>query len=278
MDNSYTKLTGLGHDFLLKRKVTILQLIYTPIYSLMPGRQVSMSADKQHLADKQHPNQRLRLWYAGRPRPEKGQGLAEYALIIALVGVAVILIMALTGTGIRDVYCKVLEGLGMRACVFVPTDWNRISGNWTTGDPVCGAIGEGRLFADGFSGENYTININSATLSQGNGYGVYFRATNQSAVNGYTFQYDPGYSGFIFRKWVNGSELSPPIAVKRVSGYDWAKPRDIKIVVNGDHFTAYVDNVPVLEATDSTYPSGGMGLRTWDNTKMCASGISIQEQ
>jgi len=237
-----------------------------------------MRANNQHLEGQQQPNQTIRSWVEKRSAAESGQGLAEYALILALVGITVVLIMALTGVSIRDVYCKVLDGLGTRACVFVPTDWNRISGNWTTGDQVCGGTGEGRLFAEGFSGEDYTINIDSATLSQGNGYGVFFRATDESAVDGYTFQYDPGYTGFIFRKWVNGNELSPPFAVARAPGYNWSTPRDIKIVVNGDHFTAYVDNVPVLEATDSTYSSGGMGLRTWDNTKMCASGISIQEQ
>ena len=216
-----------------------------------------------------------------RPGTEKGQGFVEYALLIFLVGAILALILALTGVTLRELYCQIVGMVGGQACVFTPTEWLRIQGNWDIGDEICGGTGEGRIFADGFSGEDYTIHIDSTTLSQGNGYGVFFRATDPSRVNGYTFQYDPGYGGgaFIFRKWVNGNELSNPIAVSRAPGYTWHnRPHSVQVAVNGDHFTAYVDGVPVLEATDGTYPSGGAGLRTWDNTRMCARGISIKEQ
>jgi len=98
-------------------------------------------------------------------------------------------------------------------------------------------------------------------------------------MNGYVFQYDPGYypGAFIIRKWVNGRELSAPIAVAKAPGYDWySSPRDIEVVVEGDTFTAYVDGVEVLTATDSTYATGGSGLRNWDSTKVCFDQFGMQ--
>jgi hypothetical protein len=91
-------------------------------------------------------------------------------------------------------------------------------------------------------------------------------------MNGYSFQYDPGYypGSFIFRKWVNGREIATPFAVSKAPGFDWySAPRDVRVVVKGDTFTAYVDGQPVLTAQDSTYTSGGTGLRTWDSTQVC---------
>jgi hypothetical protein len=211
-------------------------------------------------------------------RLENGQGLLEYILILMLTVITAVMAMALTGISLRDAYCQIVEGFGSRACVFVPEKWTKISGNWDVGDQICGGVGEGRLFADGFSGSDYTIHIDSAALTQGNGYGVFFRATDPANIDGYTFQYDPGYQAFIFRKWVNGRELNPPFAVSRAPGYNWYNAsHQVQIKIQGDHFTAYVDGAQVLEATDSTYASGGIGLRTWDNTKMCVDGITINE-
>ncbi len=212
-----------------------------------------------------------------RIRSERGQGLVEYILILSLIGTISALSMSIMGISIRDIYCDVLSGLGGSGCSFTPAQWNSVRGRWDVGDPLCGGPGEGRIFADDFSGDDYVINIDSANLSQGNGYGVYFRTSNEERVNGYNFQYDPGWGdgAFLFRKWVNGHEL-PPIAVARVPGFDWHNTnRQIKISVVGDTFNAYVDGELVLTATDSTYSEGGIGIRTWDNTKACFSGISI---
>ena len=210
-------------------------------------------------------------------RFERGQGIIEYVVIIALIGAISTMSMSLMGIGVRDVYCDVLSGLGGDGCSFIPEKWNSVKGHWKTGDPLCGGPGEGRIFADDFSGEDYIINIDSAQLYQGNGYGVFFRTTNEDHVNGYNFQYDPGWGGgaFLFRKWVNGHEL-PPIAVARAPGFEWHNTdRQITVSVVGDTFQAYVDGELVLTATDDTYSEGGVGLRTWDNTEACFSGISI---
>jgi len=44
------------------------------------------------------------------PLPEKrGQGLLEYALILSLVAIVIIVALALIGTSIRTVYCQVID-------------------------------------------------------------------------------------------------------------------------------------------------------------------------
>jgi pilus assembly protein Flp/PilA len=43
---------------------------------------------------------------------DKGQGLVEYALIMVLVSVVVIVVLSLLGPSISNVYCQVLAGLG----------------------------------------------------------------------------------------------------------------------------------------------------------------------
>jgi hypothetical protein len=217
---------------------------------------------------------------------QRGQGLVEYAIIGLLVALIVLFALAALGINLREVYCSIAKIFGVTQCglgskIWTPQSWTVVQGNnWNTDGPICGGPAEGRIFADDFSGNDYVINIDTAQLSQGNGYGVYFRSTGVDHVNGYTFQFDPGYGSgaFIFRKWVNGNELSPPFAVASAPGFDWYNQgQQVQLQVVGDTFTALVNNQPVLTATDDTYAEGGIGLRTWDNTKACFNGISVSE-
>ncbi len=45
-------------------------------------------------------------------REEEGQGLVEYALIIALIAVVLILSLTNVGTAIRDKFNDIISGLG----------------------------------------------------------------------------------------------------------------------------------------------------------------------
>lgn len=215
----------------------------------------------------------------------RGQALTEYILLIGLLLLVCVLGLASLGVSVRDMYCAVAVALGMDAsCTnylyddFSDLDgWDIDRGDWRIDDgQLCAGPGEGRIFRD-VSADDYVINIDSATLFQGNGYAVFFRVTNPPRFNGYSFQYDPGLGGaFVFRKWVNGRELWPPFAKARVKGYDWWNtPRQIKLVIKGDTFAAYVDGEPVLTATDATYSEGGIGLRTWNNTIVCLDDLSV---
>jgi hypothetical protein len=155
--------------------------------------------------------------------------------------------------------------------------WTIVNGNWRNENgQLCGGGREGRIFVP-LSERNYVINVRMALLQQGNGYGIYFRATNFDRVDGYTFQYDPGYSpgAFLFRKWVRGNELSP-FARNNAPGYTWHNvSRQIRIEVNGNTFTAYVDGQRVLTGSDNTYTYGGVGFRTWDATQVCFDDLTV---
>jgi len=211
---------------------------------------------------------------------EDGQGAIEYALIFALIAGVVALALALMGVSVRDVYCDVMGGMGKDVCSVDLTSWKVRRGKWSLGEPMCNkSSGQGSVFADGYTGKDAVITIDSAKLSRGNGYGVYFRATNvNKRLNGYTFQYDPGYGGgaFIIRKWVHGHEL-PPLAVKKDRNFPWhGSDNKIQLKIVGDTFTVFVNGEQVLVGKDDTYKEGGIGLRTWDSTRACFKGISVK--
>jgi pilus assembly protein Flp/PilA len=44
-------------------------------------------------------------------RKKRGQGLVEYALILALVAVVVIVVLSVLGPSVQNVYCDVYNGL-----------------------------------------------------------------------------------------------------------------------------------------------------------------------
>ena len=124
---------------------------------------------------------------------------------------------------------------------------------------------------------DYVINLNGVTITQGNGYGVYFRATLvDNKVSGYAFQYDPGAGNvLLIRPWVEGSEVMTPIARVPISSTIYNVPHNFKIVVKGNTFTVFMDGAQVMTAQDGAYPTGGVGLRSWDSTSGCLNDFSI---
>ncbi|MBX0326706.1 DUF1080 domain-containing protein [Oscillochloris sp. ZM17-4] len=214
-----------------------------------------------------------------------GQSMVEIGVMIALVAVIAAVGLSTTGTSVDTAMCQVVSAFGGGDCgtrLLFADDftnmnaWERAAGTWKIDNgELSGGPGEGRLFTP-IPADDYTIDIDTARLSQGNGYGVFFRTENFGKVNGYTFQYDPGLQGFAFRKWVNGSEISTPIAIAKAPNYDWYNSdRKLQITVKGDTFTASIDGQHVLTTSDSTYTSGGIGLRTWDSTQASFDNLSV---
>jgi hypothetical protein len=123
---------------------------------------------------------------------------------------------------------------------------------------------------------DYVVHLRVATLLEGNGYGVMFRMQNYTnSPSGYGFQYDPGLKAFVFRKWVNGKE-SVISSYKPGNDYEWHNvSRDVKVVVKGTRMEAYIDDELVLTATDDSYSSGGVGLRTWYGSSACFDDFEI---
>lgn len=217
----------------------------------------------------------------------KGQGLVEYGLLIALVAIGVILVLQMFGISVQDIYCQAATSLGGGESCQIESEYCKddFAGNMDDWDNLYrpAAVQNGQLCMNRYSmmfnkcsikenDSDYSVNISGANLNRGNGYGVYFRTTNDHRrQNGYIFQYDPGFRGgaFLFRKWINGRETAP-FARAYVPGYQWhGKPRNVQVVVEGNTFTAYVDGEVVLTASDDTYTEGGAGFRTWNGTEVC---------
>lgn len=230
-----------------------------------------------------------------------GQGLAEYALLIAASSLVIIGIMSLLGIRVSDSLCQVAKTFGLEGIctdLIFFDDFGQGNDNWysfyghennwafNNGEPsnLC-HVGQGGdvLMAKGSEGTNYNISMD-ANLSSGNGYGIFFRTTvnDLGHIEGYTFQYDPGYEGgqFIMRKWVDGYELWPPFATAAPSnGFDWHNVnRKVEVDVEGNNFTAKVNGEEVLLGTDDSYPQGDAGIRTWSSSMACFDNFKIESR
>jgi hypothetical protein len=237
-----------------------------------------------------HMNERRFVSLTGRvPGAPRGQGLVEVALILAILVIVMVISLTLLGVNLRQAYNCVVDSLRTggpcnQYCSDNFTDlegWSSQNGWQSNNGMMCNAsTGESRNYNSCSSSSipaDYTVNLQVAQLYQGNGYGILFRIQSQSPLNAYSFQYDPGLNAFVFRKWVNGVELAAPFAMAPVPpGYNWYnQARSVRVVAHGNHFQAYMDNSLVLEATENTFPSGSVGLRTWDSTQACFGKFSI---
>lgn len=228
---------------------------------------------------------------------QRGQGLVEYALITSLVAIVVIGILLILGPTIGNVFSNVTDALEELPPTeeiespMMPTptptplytqwdDWHSVTGRrWgIEGDDYCvRAGGEHRSFYGQENWTDYEITV-EANLYRGNGYGVYFRATNYDRVNAYIFQYDPGWGSgaFLYRQIIDGRERGPFAVARASKVYGWHDvAREMRIRVEGNVFQAYIDGQMVLEATHSAYTHGGVGLRTWDGSRVCFRDLKI---
>ena len=229
-----------------------------------------------------------------KAKRQDGQSLIEYALILALVAVLAIIILTILGVSVSDVYCSIVgifggDPAGCQVSLLWSDlfddldDWNFTRGNgWELDEgQLCNTQGgEHRGFTGEENWDDYTINVGEAELDQGNGYGVYFRASDEPNVDSYVFQYDPGYGSgaFLIRKVRNGNETPPIGIVYAPPGYDWNdQSREVEVDVRGDTFTVSLDGEEVLEVQDDEFPNGKVGLRTWDGTRACFDNLTVTE-
>jgi hypothetical protein len=219
------------------------------------------------------------------PKP-KGQGIIEYAVLMVLVGAVVAGGMQLAGVSAKSLFCKAATGVSgstpgsCSSSLFQDNfqgnlnQWTPVSGVWTTTNKkLCNSNG-GMIFAP-IAASNYVVTLTNANLTSGNGYGLFFRSTNFASVNGYDFQYDPGYPGLLFREWYQGSEMAPAAVNKPTNFNYYSQAHTISIVVQGSTFTASMDGAQVLQMTDPSYTTGGIGLRTWDSSVVCFDSIAV---
>ena len=143
-------------------------------------------------------------------------------------------------------------------------------GSWENRD---GALvptdrGENRLSYGDTNWKDYEINVN-ANISEGKGYGIYFRADGDNNISGYCFQYDPGYGkgAFLVRKVVNGKEKSPIVRTWIPDNFTvYNQSHETTITSEGDHHVIKVDGQEIFDFHDSTFSSGSAGFRSWGNS------------
>lgn len=218
---------------------------------------------------------------------KKGQGIIEYVLLLLLLAVITTSSLKLAGVNLSNVFMRISGAISGKSKVLLDDQFNDLSGwnsifgpnSWkvVSGYLTNTSVGDERIMAYGSLPNDYVINT-TAQLVSGNGYGVMFRLTPMgSNYGGYSFQIDPGYGNkFVLRKYsTNGTEISTPIAVTNpLAGFDFNAFHRVNVSVIGSTYTMYVDGVKVMTATDSTYTSGGAGLRTWSTSQVKVDNFS----
>ena len=218
---------------------------------------------------------------------KKGQGVIEYVLLLLLLAVITTSTLKLTGVNLSDTFTRISTAISGKSKVLFNDQFNDLSGwnsifgpnSWkvVNGYLTNTSVGDERIMAYGDLPNDYVINT-TAQLVSGNGYGVMFRLTQMgSNYGGYSFQIDPGYGNkFVLRKYsTNGTEISTPIAVSNPpAGFNFNAFHQVSVSVVGSTYTMYVDGVKVMTATDSTYTSGGAGLRTWSTSQIKVDNFS----
>jgi Flp pilus assembly pilin Flp len=228
---------------------------------------------------------------------ERGQSLVEYSLLLMLVAVIVLGGVWLMGMQVGRTYgiaATRIGGVQMEptpAITPVATppsalweDWYEAQvGGWSTDEERYCVYqhGEHRSFYGAENWTDYVIRL-TANLYQGDGFGVFFRATQVDHVNGYLFEYAPGgrclgkQGCFFLRKIVEGREQYPFAESPAPAGYQWHNAvREVEVRAEGDTYSVLVDGEEVLKASDSEYTYGEAGLRTWDGSEACFWGFTV---
>jgi Flp pilus assembly pilin Flp len=230
-------------------------------------------------------------------RVESGQSLVEYSLLLVLVALIVLGGVWLMGMQVGRTYgiaaTKIagseVEPTPASTPVATPPstsweDWYEVrGGGWSADDERYCVYqhGEHRSFLGAENWTDYVVRL-TANLYQGDGFGVFFRATQVDHVNGYLFEYAPGgtcfgkQGCFFFRKVVQGREQYPFAQSAAPAGYQWYDAvREVEVRAEGDTYSALVDGEEVLKASDSDYAYGEAGLRTWDDSEVCFWGFAV---
>lgn len=231
--------------------------------------------------------------------PLRGQGLVEYALLLLLIGTAVVLGVSLTGVSLTDVYNDALDdfrlGYSSEACAPLAQageGWQALKDKFWMGG-ITGADGAyevcplcGGLLPNNF-GSDYSVALNGVGVknvrSTWNGYGIAFRSSfDKNGLNGYMFEIEQVNKNqpvtAYFSKWVNGKQIRPPLSSLNLSSsFDWGNPPDFRIDSQGDSFTAYLDGAPVLSAKDSTYTDGSVGVISNQGTQLTFEDLFVTD-
>lgn len=182
----------------------------------------------------------------------------------------------------------------LRSATSLVTNWTKVRGGNLITTYADGRVsmptsgGERRVLANpATKASDYTVTSN-ATLISGAGYGVYVRASVDSAtkLSGYAIQFDHTYGQIVVRQLQADTELSVPIARGSApGGFNWyGVPHTLAVTVRGNTMNVTLDGAQSISVPDlvgasatavkasngvtSSFPppaAGGAGLRAWSD-------------
>lgn len=235
---------------------------------------------------------------------QAGQSVVEYAVIIALVIVGMILAVTVFGEELEAAYCGIANALGAENCSFqaeaaVPCDFQFEEGdnfdNWITAGGYGQTVeikGGYAVFSGGQRGQmlythecseeygnnDIVIDAKEVTVEPIKGFGIstfilMFRS--QGTNNGYKFvYYPPPWNLMVVYTVYEGRHI--------LLDYGWApgemrsQPNDFQIRVVGNEITAYINNQFVLQGFDSKYPEGSVGIHNGSNTRTTIGSFTVK--
>ena len=225
-------------------------------------------------------------------KEQKGQGLVEYALILLGVSLVVILAITLAGENVKSAYCRVTEGLGGDGCGCVfAFDSNESLSQWSgnnddeyfqveDGLACMTGNGKSRTFLNNCSADygsrDVVIQATYVTVDdagKGNsGFDILFRAQDEN--NHYKFIYNGDGHYVRFWKLVSGKWIM--LESKKVPKTWKNEVLNFRIEVEGSTFRAYRDDEFLIEAQDSMYSEGQIGLRNKPGSKTCFDELTVK--
>jgi len=220
----------------------------------------------------------------------KGQGIVEYAVILGLIALVVVLALGAMGISVGDVYAAVVKALGgeVSCKTYYHSDfgreipsWIEIKnsfwgkfGSWQVKDGKLVSPRSGAMLLNGYSGSDYNISLSGIRLanqsSAWNGYGVMFRSSldAKNRLNGYMFEFERRTPNepvtMYFSYWVGGTQvvMNPPGKMVIPANSGWDNPANLTVSVQGNTFVASMNGKKIMEATDpkNLYTEGAVGV------------------
>jgi hypothetical protein len=196
-----------------------------------------------------------------------------------IMGLMVVVLTAAGASQANLIYENSLQNSSDSSWMVTKGTWE-----WTSEGLSNSSNGENRILfsLDELGGQadlsqGYTVSF-SAMVDSGKGWGFFFDSGMNSSkkVNGYTFQYDLGYSSngsYLLRNWTNDSE-----GVTRSTGASLDKNIYHNFVLNidTDSLTVYQDGSQVFSYTGNLSSKGSLiGWRTWGNTDCTFRNLSV---
>jgi Flp pilus assembly pilin Flp len=233
-----------------------------------------------------------------------GQGVIEYALILALLAAVAVLALSAMGVSLQNVLSEVVAALGGLGAEQPPScevfyqsqfdrginEWYQLKrglwrGRWRNihgrmvGDPLSAAL------LKSVNRDDYVVTAESIELKKirdsYQGFALIFRAPALADdLEGYMFEFekknaaDPGL--MYFSKWVRGYQVFPPLASVAVpADFDWDRVQQMRITVQDDRFTALINGREVLRVRDATYSQGYVGMAVNYGSEASVGNFSV---